>query len=288
MIWTKKHLGAPIRSIYISPGRFYMSRFMLAILLATPGLLLADEISNQQCEQCTAGDCRDCRCDHCGCQAHCQKICHPVCEWKDVTETVYACRCKDICIPGHSEKECTVNDECNPYNCPLLHDYKPLYSIWNPAECARSRSVTKLVKLEVTHKVPVYKWVVEYCCPQCCSAFSNGGSPNGEAGNKQVQLADKQQIGGPAPIAQPVANSTVSQQQIAGNVQPVVPVQPIAQQIAQNQLTSQPQPEAVPPASILQLAAFNAPAVEPTPPNRPAWFQAPEAPPSQPELSAVK
>jgi hypothetical protein len=265
-----------------------MSRFLLALLLATPGFLLADEISTQ-CEQCTAGDCRDGRCDHCGCQAHCQKCCHPVCEWKDVKEIVYACRCKDICIPGRSEKECTVIDECNPYNCPIAHDYKPLYSIWNPAECARTRSVTKLVKLEVTHKVPVYKWVVEYCCPQCCCTMSDGGSPKaGPPEGTQIQLADQQKIAEPAAVAQSGTQPIVSPQQTAGNSQPIVPAVPPAQQIVQNQLASQPQLDATPPASIVQLAAFNAPAVEATTPNRPAWFQAPETPPSQPELSLAK
>ncbi len=27
----------------------------------------------------------------------------------------------------------------------------------------------KLYKREVAKKVPSYKWVVEYCCPECCA-----------------------------------------------------------------------------------------------------------------------
>jgi hypothetical protein len=145
-----------------------MSRFILSIaLLAVPCLLLAGEDSQ----------CSYCQCQHCGCQAHCQKFCHVVCEWKDVKETVYTCRCTDVCIPGRSEKECTKIDQCNPDNCPLLHDYKPLYTLWNPSECARIRPVTKLVKLQVTHKVPTYKWVVEYCCDKCRCEITQNETP---------------------------------------------------------------------------------------------------------------
>ncbi|HEY2826911.1 MAG TPA: hypothetical protein VGJ04_04865 [Pirellulales bacterium] len=154
-----------------------MNRIVLLFVLAAPTMLVADEVSTPPCEQCAAGDCRDGFCDHCGCQAHCQKVCHPVCEWKDMKETVYGCRCQDVCIPGRSEEGCTKVDECNPYNCPLCHDYKPLYTLWKPAECARIRSVTTLVKYEVTHKVPTYKWVVEYCCDNCRHDLSQNAPP---------------------------------------------------------------------------------------------------------------
>ncbi|HTQ39709.1 MAG TPA: hypothetical protein VMJ32_11830 [Pirellulales bacterium] len=152
--------------------------FLLFALLAAPALLLADDNAPCPGEHCQTDDGCDCKCAHCGCQAHCQKICHVVCEWKDVKETVYACRCSDVCIPGPSEKCCTKIDECDPNNCSLLHDYKPLYSIWNPSECARIRSVTKLVKIEVTHKVPTYKWVVEYCCDKCRCEIAENQTPN--------------------------------------------------------------------------------------------------------------
>ncbi|HZZ27994.1 MAG TPA: hypothetical protein VFE46_08315 [Pirellulales bacterium] len=145
-----------------------MNRIALAFaLLTTPCLLRAGEQGPGSCEHCQDGECCACRCAHCGCEAHCQKTCHVVCEWKDVKEYVYACRCTDVCIPGRSEKGCTQIDECNPCNCPCLHDYKPLYTLWNPSPCAGIRSVNKLVKIEVTHKVPTYKWVVEYCCDKC-------------------------------------------------------------------------------------------------------------------------
>ncbi len=185
-----------------------MNRFVFALLLSASGVLLANEAAQLPCAQSVPGDCCDCQCAHCGCQAHCQKFCHVVCEWKDVKETIYGCRCKDVCIPGRSEKECTKIDECASYNCPLTHDYKPLYSIWNPSECSRIRPVTKLVKYEVTHKVPVYKWVVEYCCPNCCCAMSNEApqtDPHGAVEN-QLPTSPAQPIA--QAIAQPIAIQT--------------------------------------------------------------------------------
>jgi hypothetical protein len=246
-----------------------MSRFLLGILFIVPGLLFADEVSIPMGEPCASGDCRDCRCEHCGCQAHCKKVCHAICEWKDVKETVYTCRCTEVCIPGRSEKECTKVDECNPYNCPIAHDYKPIYSIWNPAECARIRPVTKLVKLEVTHKVPVYKWVVENCCDRCCCAMTDRGSSN--SGSPADMPA--QAISQPQPVV--IAQAAIEQQ-------------PASQQLAQNPVVSQPPANATVPATIVELATFNVSIGETPSPNRPAWFQAPELPPAQPELSSAK
>src|SRR5262249_50272983 len=143
-------------------------------ILGIPSVLNAADCADITGDHCACGECRDCGCQHCGCQAHCQKVCHVVCEWKDVKETVYSCKCTDVCIPRCSEKCCTKIDECNPNNCPLFHDYEPLYSIWCPADCARIRSVNKLYKTEVSHKVPTYKWVVEYCCEKCrCELTQN-------------------------------------------------------------------------------------------------------------------
>jgi hypothetical protein len=164
-----------------------MNRFVLLLsLLALPCILLADEGTNPPTVQSPPADCRDCQCARCGCQAHCQKVCHVICEWKDVKETVYTCRCTEIGIPGRSEKECTKIDECDPYNCWLMHDYKSLYSLWNPSQCARIRTVNKLVKIEITHKVPTYKWVVEYCCDNCRHELMQSESPANSAGLQPV------------------------------------------------------------------------------------------------------
>src|SRR5947207_3352712 len=87
-----------------------MIRFIAFLsLLAMPGLLLAEE-------------CCDCQCNHCGCQAHCQKYCHVVCEMKDVKVTCYCCKEVDICLPGHSKK---CGEVCEPNPCCQAH----------PAEC---------------------------------------------------------------------------------------------------------------------------------------------------------
>ncbi|HEY2881075.1 MAG TPA: hypothetical protein VGJ15_01550 [Pirellulales bacterium] len=137
-----------------------MNRFaLIALFLALP--VVSQSVIS------LADECRECQCERCGCQCHCQKWCHVVCDWKDVKETVYCCKCTDVALPGRSEKVCTKIDECNPDNCPLFHDYKPLYTQWCPSDCVRIRPVTKLMKMEVTHKVPTYRWVVEYCCDQC-------------------------------------------------------------------------------------------------------------------------
>ena len=173
-----------------------MNRFLLLLtLLALPCMVLADEGVNAPCEQCSTGDCKDCPCAHCGCMAHCQKVCHVICEWKDVKETVYTCRCTDVCIPGRSEKGCTQIDECDPDNCRLLHDYKPLYTLWNPSNCARIRPVTKLVKIEITHKVPTYKWVVEYRCDHCRDELTQT-APQAGADGLQPDTAALQPIHG--------------------------------------------------------------------------------------------
>jgi hypothetical protein len=37
------------------------------------------------------------------------------------------------------------------------------------------RSRTKLVKREIKKKVPTYKWVVEYCCDNCCAETTGQG-----------------------------------------------------------------------------------------------------------------
>src|SRR5215831_17225080 len=80
-----------------------MKQFLLFVaMLIAPGALWADD------------EARDCRCDHCACQAHCQKICRVICEMKDVKTTCYCCKEADICIPGHSKK---CGEVCEPNPC---------------------------------------------------------------------------------------------------------------------------------------------------------------------------
>ena len=157
-----------------------MKRFLLfAALLLSARLVLADD------------DARDCCCAHCGCQAHCQKTCHVICEMKEVKTTCFCCKDVDICLPGHSK---CCGDVCEPNpccearpadcdcNCNADHHsfldclFGPHTMIhrteWQPGCAAGTRTVTKLIKYEVTKKVPTYTWKVEYCCDGCCTKMA--------------------------------------------------------------------------------------------------------------------
>jgi hypothetical protein len=137
-------------------------------------------------------DARDCRCDHCGCRAHCQKVCRVICEMKDVKTTCYCCKEADVCIPGHSEKcgeVCEPNPCCQarPADCDCDCNaaghhgfldclFGPHTMIkrtqWEPGCPTGMRTVNKLIKYEVTRKVPTYTWKVEYCCNGCCTKMA--------------------------------------------------------------------------------------------------------------------
>jgi hypothetical protein len=173
---------------------------LLILLLMLPCLLLASDIAEVSSDNGPSGNCCVCCCQHCGCKAMCHKVCHVVCGWKDVKETVFACRCKDICIPGLSEKQCTQVDHCDPYNCPLFHDYKPLYTLWNPSQCARQRTVTQLVLVPVTRKVPTYTWVSEYCCSRCSGELAQTEA-QAKAEAESTQAFRDRQLGAALPAA---------------------------------------------------------------------------------------
>jgi hypothetical protein len=138
----------------------------------------------------------DCTCNHCGCPAHCHKVCHVVCEMKDVKVTCYCCRAEDLCIPGPSQKCGAV---CEPNPCCLAHPTDcdscnsggccssgcgqckcETRTLWQPTCSGDIRTVHKLIKYEVTKKVPTYKWVVEYCCDQCCCAITDEARHDGK------------------------------------------------------------------------------------------------------------
>jgi hypothetical protein len=95
-----------------------------------------------------------CACDHCGCQASCQKVCRLVCETKKVPKVSYDCECQDFCVPGPSIRS-TVCDECGHKR----HVYTP--------QCGKPRTRTKMIKHETIEEKVVYKWVVENMCCQC-------------------------------------------------------------------------------------------------------------------------
>jgi hypothetical protein len=101
----------------------------------------------------------DC-CQHCGCQAPCQKVCRVVCEVQKVPVIYYTCECEDFCVPGPSHicgKECQT--DCCGHTCRRI--------VWAPG-CGKPHTRKKPVKHQVMVEKCVYKYVVEYLCPQCC------------------------------------------------------------------------------------------------------------------------
>jgi hypothetical protein len=117
-----------------------MLRNTLAILILLAGL------ATLTCNSAWADDC----CIHCGCHAHLQKVCRLVPDEKKVTKTHYDVKCEDICLPGRSHK-CGCE--------------------WIPS-CGKVKTVKKLVKVDVTKKVPSFKCVVETICCDCCQRLA--------------------------------------------------------------------------------------------------------------------
>lgn len=150
-------------------------------------------------------DCCDCKCAQCGCKAHCHKICHVVCEMKDVKKVCYCCKDVDVCIPGCSEKCGEVREpnpccQVHPVDCEACaghhrsffdrlfdchHSCCETRTVWEPSCSGRMREVSKLLKYEVSDKVPTYKWVVEYYCDRCCD----------QAGPDQMHPASEKHAG---------------------------------------------------------------------------------------------
>lgn len=99
------------------------------------------------------------RCERCGCDSSCQKVCRLVCEMKETTKVTYCCKCEDFCVPGPSVR---CKPDCNCGQCESCQKYN-----WQPT-CADVR--TKKVLDKKVEKVvkPTYRWVVEYLCPTCC------------------------------------------------------------------------------------------------------------------------
>ncbi len=159
-----------------------MKRFLfIAVLFGLCGAIFA----------AADDDCRDCKCAHCGCMTHCHRVCHVVCEMKEVKKVCYCSKEEDVCIPGRSEKcgeVCQENPCCqvHPADCEacagnhhafldrllLCHRDREHRTLWEPSCNGRMRGVNKLMKYEVGEKVPTYRWVVEYCCEKCCQQAS--------------------------------------------------------------------------------------------------------------------
>lgn len=116
-----------------------------------------------------AGD----RCDDCGCQACCQKVCRLVVEAKKVEIVCWGCKCEDFCLPGPSCRGCkNCEGVCNfcdekDAKAPYAEPKKFVWYDWVPNPCADVFTKKKLMKKTITKTVPSYKWVVEEVCPDC-------------------------------------------------------------------------------------------------------------------------
>jgi hypothetical protein len=89
-------------------------------------------------------------CSVCGCRENIRRVCKAVPETKKVKEVKWECKCEDICIPGRTQ----------------THDCEP--------RCGRARTITKLVKKEVTKEVCGYKWEITNVCDNCCGNLPEG------------------------------------------------------------------------------------------------------------------
>jgi hypothetical protein len=128
-------------------------------------------------------------CGRCGCSCACEKFCRVVCEMKEVKKTCWVVKCQDFCAPlpgckhgccerGDGGEPCPGEAGC-PNDChkkcnPCAGEEKKCFV---PPKCGKVRERKVLEKKEVICRVPSYKCVVVYCCPQCGADFDSGGRP---------------------------------------------------------------------------------------------------------------
>ncbi len=113
------------------------------------------------------------RCDHCGCDAPCQKVCRLVKHEKKVDVVCWGCKCEDFALPKPSTPGCKHCDEvclageagnAGP-DC-----VKPKAFVWRewlPGCGATIHTKRKLMKRVESRKLPSFKWEVETLCPRC-------------------------------------------------------------------------------------------------------------------------
>jgi hypothetical protein len=158
-------------------------------LLTTGNALAADTCTPPAPEACkevqTCGS-PDC-CAHCGGHGCCQKYCRVVCEMKEVKKTVWAVKCEDFCAPlpscplhcnecckscqEESCKVCTCGTDCGK-TCDPCADLENRN--YYPPNCGKVRTKKTLEKKEITCKIPSYKCVVVYACPECGQKCAEG------------------------------------------------------------------------------------------------------------------
>lgn len=150
-------------------------------LAAVAGLTAAATATSWAAEGLAACDAVEVRgslgtCGHCGRRCECEKYCRVICETKEIKKNVWVVKCGEFCptLPGcgvhcgccdgagEACQKCadSCRNKCDP--CAAEKD-----KCYIPPECGKVREVKKLERKEVTCKVPSYKCVVVYCCPQC-------------------------------------------------------------------------------------------------------------------------
>lgn len=137
--------------------------------------------------ECCVQACAPTCCASCG-----QKVCRLVRGVKEVKKTVWVVECEEFCLPNprctrkccqSSCREATCGDTCD--GC--CADGKCHSRCLVPPRCGPVRCRKKLIKKEITCKVPIYKCVVcGACCEGCVgdenpAASDKGNTPKGDA-----------------------------------------------------------------------------------------------------------
>lgn len=110
-------------------------------------------------------------CAQCGCVAGCQRVCRLKCEEKRVTETLWAGKSEEICLPGKSrcvDQQCEmIGDQVPDAEVPCAQPKKFVWNLWQPITAPTSATKSKLMKRTIVKTIPSYRWVVEDLCPDC-------------------------------------------------------------------------------------------------------------------------
>ena len=181
----------------------------LAIGLLVAGTAWAGEAppSPANCEKgetCGSPNC----CSHCGRHGCCDKYCQVVPTTKEIKKTVWEVKCEEFCtsLPGCQKCCDKCCKACDGKGCPTCYKSCDVCAVekakdYVPPKCGKVRCKKTVEKKEVVCKVPAYKCVVVYCCPNCGAAGATSPSP-APAGPKQKP--------GPAPIPAPPKTAAIA------------------------------------------------------------------------------
>jgi hypothetical protein len=149
----------------------------LAIGLMAAGPAWAQEAASAggaACQQVEVQGSPD-SCGQCGCRCGCEKYCQQVCEMVEVKKIVWEVKCSEFCtmLPRlgcgcKCEGEC----RCGKYLAATDPCALERAKTYIPPMCGCMKTKKELSPREVICKVPQYKCVVVYCCPQCSNAQS--------------------------------------------------------------------------------------------------------------------